>query len=112
MRVIQPSLEFSNGGYFFKNIKIMINSRTAYEMCQKVHRDAWANEMSNRLSEAIKTAAQKGEFGISFHLTGLIVGAENLSEYAELVVILKNVLDEAGYSHVVNPDGSISVSWK
>lgn len=104
---VDPANLFIN----FKIIKDMINVNIAIETSQKVNRDNWLKAAGEKLSGAILAVANTGKRELRVSFKDLIIGAENLYESGEMLIYLNKTLDEAGYDHIVEPDGTLIISW-
>lgn len=90
----------------------MINRNEAYNMCQKANRENWTNLLRKRIGETIKNAAITGSPNVEIVISDYIIGAENISEYIEMLHILKHTLTNNGYSHKILPNGNLLIQWK
>ena len=89
----------------------MINVNIAIETSQKVNRNNWLKAAGEKLSDAILAVANTGKRELRVSFRDLIIGAENLYESGEMLIYLNKTLDEAGYDHIVEPDGTLIISW-
>lgn len=89
----------------------MINVNIAIETSQKVNRNNWLKAAGEKLSGAILAVANTGKRELRVSFRDLIIGAENLYESGEMLIYLNKTLDEAGYDHIVEPDGTLIISW-
>ena len=89
----------------------MINVNIAIETSQKVNRDNWLKAAGEKLSNTILSVANTGRRELRVSFRDLIIGAENLYESGEMLIYLNKTLDEAGYDHIVEPDGTLIISW-
>ena len=89
----------------------MLNIEIAIEAAQKVNRDAWLKNAESKLSNQILSAANVGKRDLVVDINDLVVGAEDLCEAGEMLIFICKALDEGGYKHVIEPDGTFIVSW-
>ena len=89
----------------------MIQANCAKQMSQTSNRDNWFNEVSNRLTKDITSAAETGIRQLTIAFTDLIIGAENISECAEMLQYVDSMLLKAGYRHIVTPTGELIIVW-
>ena len=89
----------------------MINAIEAVKAAQAFNRKCWLEHAGNELSNKIMAVAKRGvrEFTVSFN--DLIKGAENLYEGGEMLYFLNEMLEKAGFEHVITPDGILHISW-
>lgn len=89
----------------------MINAIEAIRAAQEFNRKCWLEHAGRDRSAKIMAVAKRGirEFTISFN--ELIKGAENLYEGGEMLAFFNKMLEEAGFKHVITPDGILHISW-
>ena len=89
----------------------MINAIEAIKAAQAFNRKCWLEHAGNELSNKIMTVAKRGirEFSVPFN--ELIKGAENLYEGGEMLYFLNDMLENAGFQHVITPEGVLIISW-
>ena len=89
----------------------MLNSKIAFETAQKVNRANWLTAMGDKLSLKIIETAKTGKRELVYKTDDLIKGAEDLYEAGEMLSYMYNMLEEAGYNHIIKPDGTLIISW-
>ena len=89
----------------------MIDVNVAIYESQIVNRNKWFEDVENRLSNKIINAAKTGIRFLEVPLNDLIIGGENLSEAAEMLIMLSTSLRQSGFSHKITPAGVLIISW-
>ena len=89
----------------------MINVKIAIETSQKVNRENWLKAAGDKLSAVILEVAKTGKREMKVPFKELIIGAETLYESGEMLAYLNKTLNDAGFGHVIKPDGTLIVSW-
>ena len=90
---------------------VIICACEAIKKSQKVNRDNWLRLAGHKLSEQIMRAASTGIRELSVNFQELLIGAENLFEAGEMFAYLNEQLEESGYNHVIEPDGTLYITW-
>ena len=89
----------------------MINAIEAVKAAQAFNRKCWLEHAGNELSAKIMAAAQLGVRELSVSFNDLIKGAENLYEGGEMLYFLNDMLEKSDFNHVIEPDGTLHISW-
>lgn len=90
----------------------MITAETAYKACQDANKANWIKLLETRISNIIEDAANQGRSGVEVTISDYILGAENLSEYREMLFLFEKVLRNNKFSHKILPNGKLVISWK
>lgn len=90
----------------------MITAETAYRVCQDANKANWIKLLKTRISNVIKEAAEQGRSGVEVTVSDYILGAENLSEYREMLFLFEKALRDNNFSHKILPNGKLVISWK
>lgn len=89
----------------------MIDAKEAVKAAQDFNRKCWLEQAGNELSQNIMQVSRQGIRELKVNFKDLIKGSENLYEAGEMLYYLNNVLDKAGFKHVISPAGVLHVSW-
>ena len=89
----------------------MISVKIAIETSQKVNRENWLKAAGDKLSAVILEVAKTGKRELKVPFKELIIGAETLYESGEMLAYLNKTLNDAGFKHIVKPDGTLIISW-
>lgn len=90
---------------------VIVNAKIAVENAQKFNRNNWLKDAGKKLSAKILAVAETGRREITFDFNDLIVGAENLYEAGEMLAYLNEKLTKSGYTNVVEPNGTLHITW-
>lgn len=89
----------------------MINVNVAIKAAQDFNRKCWLEHAGNELSNQIMNVAKTGVREMRINFKDLIKGAENLEESAEMLYYIEKTISNAGFEHVVTPDGVLIIKW-
>lgn len=89
----------------------IVSALCALEKSQKVNRDLWLKNAGKKISDMILRAASTGIRELTIPMKDLIIGAENLTEGAEMFVYLAKELTNQGYTNKFDLNGNLYIAW-
>ena len=88
----------------------MIDAKQASNNAQIRNRDKWINATLNAISGKVEESSKAGLHRCTI-TTPLYVGAENLSEASEALLLLENELQNHEYEHYIDENGILVIEW-
>ena len=90
---------------------VIICACEAIKKSQKVNRENWLRLAGAKVSDQIMTAATTGIRELRLNFNDLLIGAEDLFEAGEMFAYLNEQLIASGYKNVIEPDGTLYITW-
>lgn len=91
--------------------EFIISALCALTKSQEVNRDLWLKNAGRKISDMIMKAASTGVRELTIPMKSLVVGAENLTEGAEMFAYLAKELTKQGYTNKFDLEGNLFISW-
>jgi hypothetical protein len=89
----------------------IIGASDAFQHAQDFNRNCWLQKTMTNLSARIISAADQGHRHLDICPHEMTIGAENLSEVAEMLACLDKELVAAGYTTKQEPNGDFTINW-
>lgn len=88
----------------------MIGAKQASENAQIRNRNKWIEATVNAISKTVEESSKNGLRRCNITTT-LYVGAENLSEASEALLLLEKELQNHEYEHYIDENGILVIEW-
>lgn len=88
----------------------MINAKQASENAQIRNRNKWVEATINAISKIVEESSKNGLRKCNITST-LYVGAENLSEASDALLLLEGELQKYEYQHYIDENGILVIEW-
>jgi len=89
-----------------------MNREQAYLLANQLNGKQWQNTASQTLNNIIEEAASNGAYSVEIELKDLVIGAENLREAREMLIVIEDYLNNQKFDSKVIIDGTLLISWQ
>ena len=88
----------------------MIDAKQASENAQIRNRNKWIEATVNAISKTVEESSKNGLRRCNI-TAPLYIGAENLSEASEALLLLEKELQNHEYKHYIDENGILVIEW-